>query len=192
MPRSLIAAAILLIGISPAVAVSLNGKPSDDSVCDLSPYTTSRLSQRTFVPARTPNSEEIYTRLALRFVVSACRQGQTLMLHSDDGSRLDDRYFEQLASTLCGPGAAIREASGTADEPHAFRVRCRITRLVAARAWLRDSEAAQSTEHLIANGAASPSSGRPKTTERAEDRREKCGGSMSYGALLGVSGGCRD
>jgi hypothetical protein len=182
-----------LIFLQSAAAVSLNGRTNDDSVCDLSPYTTSRLGQLTFVPARTANMEEIYTRLAMRFVVGACRQKQTLILHSDDGSQMEDRYFTGVATRLCGAANIVRQPVPTAEQPHAFRVKCPISQLKAAETWLRKAESSQSTEALIASGApAHQSSDEAAGDKQTEDRQARCKGDLSYGALIGISGGCRE
>jgi hypothetical protein len=182
-----------LIFLQSAAAVSLNGRTNDDSVCDLSPYTTSRLGQLTFVPARTANMEEIYTRLAMRFVVGACRQKQTLILHSDDGSLLEDRYFTDVATRLCGAANIVRQPVPTAEQPHAFRVKCLISQLKAAETWLRKAESYRSTEALITSGAPGNKSGDDDAGDKqTEDRQARCKRGLSYGALIGISGGCRD
>lgn len=176
-----------------AAAVSLNGRTNDDSVCDLSPYTTSRLGQITFVPARTANMDEIYARLAMRFIIGACRPKQTLILHSDDGSQLEDRYFTDVATRLCGAASIVREPVPTAEQPHAFRVKCPITQLKAAEAWLRKAESSQSTEALIAKGAPAHQPDDQATGDtRTEGRHARCKRGLSYGALTGISGGCRE
>jgi len=188
--------AVLVTSISSlqsASAVSLNGRTNDDSVCDLSPYTTSRLGQITFVPARIPNSEEIYTRLAMRFIVAACRTGQTLIMHSDDGSMFEDRYFSDIATKLCGASNIVREPYPTVEQPNAFRVRCQIVQLKSAVAWLHDAENRQSTEAMIRRGAAVQDSNDQRASDKqAADRQARCKKGLTYGALTGISGGCRD
>lgn len=182
-----------IVCLQNAAAVSLNDHIADDSVCDLSPYTTSRLGQLAFVPSRTPNLEEIYTRLALRFIVGACRDGQMLILHSDDGSNYEDRYFTNVATMLCGTANTIREQLPTAEEPHSFRVKCRITRLKAAEIWLRSAERSQSTESMIAKGSAIRNeSDQAEAGKATRDRQSRCKRGLTYGALIGISGGCRD
>lgn len=185
--------AVALISLQGATAVSLNGRTNDDSVCDLSPYTTSRLGQLTFVPARTANMEEIYTRLAMRFVVGACRQKQTLILHSDDGSQMEDRYFTDVATRLCGAANIAREPVPTAEQPHAFRVKCPISQLKAAETWLRKAESSRSTEALITSGTPANQPGEEAAVDKQiEDRQARCKRGLSYGALVGISGGCRE
>lgn len=182
-----------IVCLQNAAAVSLNGHIADDSVCDLSPYTTSRLGQLAFVPARTPKLEEVYTRLALRLIIGACRDGQVLILHSDDGSNYEDRYFTNVATMLCGAANIIREQIPTAEEPHSFRVKCQITRLEAAETWLRNAERSQSTESMIAKGSAIRNEFEQAEADKAtRDRQARCKRGLTYGALIGTSGGCRD
>lgn len=192
MLRTFLVAAALLAELTDASAVSLNGRTDDDSVCDLSPYTTSRLGQKTFVPAGTQNIEEIYARLALRFVVSACRPNQILIMHSDDGSRFEDRYFTEVATRLCGAAKVLREPRPTAEEPHAFLVKCEITQLKSAELWLHNAEREQSTESLIATGA--PHHDRSDDTDAGTlpEHQSKCKQGLTFGALMGISGGCRE
>lgn len=186
-----ISASFLLI--QNASAVSLNGRTNDDSVCDLSPYTTSRLSQLTFVPARTPNIEAIYARLAMRFIVSSCHLGQTLILHSDDGSRFEDQYFTDVATRLCGAANIVREPSSTEEEPHAFRVKCQIIQWKTAEAWLRTAETSESIETMINKGVAiSGKNDQVPVDQVPAARRQECKHGLTFGALTGVSGGCRN
>lgn len=193
MIQATIVLSILVTSLQSASAVSLNGRTSDDSVCDLSPYTTSRLGQITFVPARTPNSEEIYSRLAMRFIVGACRTGQTLILHSDDGSMFEDRYFTDVATKLCGAANILREPYPTAEQPHAFRVKCQIVQLKAASAWLRAAENDRSTETMIKNGVVMHEDNSQSAADKAAaDRQARCKQGISFGAITGISGGCRD
>ncbi|MYM95907.1 hypothetical protein [Duganella vulcania] len=174
-------------------AVSLNGRTNDDSVCDLSPYTTSRLGQLTFVPARTPNIEAIYARLAMRFIVSSCHLGQTVILHSDDGSRFEDQYFTDVATRLCGAANIVREPFPTAEQPHAFRVKCQIIQLKTAELWLRAAETSESTEAMINKGVAtSAKSDQVPVDQVPAARRQECKHGLTFGALTGLSGGCRN
>lgn len=190
---ALVLVTISVLVLQSAAAVSLNGRTNDDSVCDLSPYTTSRLSQVTFVPVRTANSEEIYARLAMRFIVSACRPKQILILQSYNGSQMEDRYFTDVATRLCGVANIVREPLPTAEQPHAFRVKCPITQLQTAEAWLRQAESRQSTEAMIASGAPPQQSGNSAAADKQADEREaRCKRGLTYGALIGISGGCRD
>lgn len=192
MEQSILIALIVLATMSNAKAVSLNGRTQDDSVCDLSPYTTDRLSQRTFVAAGTPDLEEIYARLAMRFIVGACRTGQILILHTDDGSRYEDRYFTEVATRLCGTSMIEREAIPTVEEPHAFRIKCRIIHLKAAADWLRSSEKSQSTETLITKGTRPARKDETNDDDKASASKTRCDRGITFGALLGISGGCTD
>lgn len=70
-----------------------------------------------------------------------------------------------------------------------FEVRCPISRIERATAWLKDAEKQKSTESMIAEGAPEhgPASATPKSN------REKCNEKMSPMAALGLGGGnCRD
>ena len=181
---------MLLACVSNAGAVSLSGKPTDDTVCDLAPNTTHWLGQRTFVPARTPKLDAIYSRLAMHFIVETCRHGQTLILHSDDGSNLDARYFTLVGTTLCGAANLVREPAATAEETHAFRIRCRISRMGEARAWLNQVEARESTQEMLAAGPRSSTPPAPEADTAARQRERRCEQRMTFGAFTGVSGGC--
>jgi len=134
-------------------AYSLGGLPTDDSVCDLAPNTSAKLSRGTFVDAGTRNEDSIYERLALRKVVENCANGQTLILHAKFGSRLEDTYFSSVAARLCVAAGVIRESRGTTDYPNAFQTKCTIQKLDQARAWLTDAEQKISTEQMISEGA---------------------------------------
>ena len=78
---------------SQAMAFSVWGRPTDDFVCDFSPWTSSKLTQKTNVPDGISDEEAIYVRLALRVAASNCKDGQVLILHSALGSDFDSRIF---------------------------------------------------------------------------------------------------
>lgn len=172
-------------------AASLNGRTKDDSVCDLSPYTTSRLSQLTFVDGNSSNQSEIYGRLALRWITTSCHDSQQLILHTDLGLRMEDVYFRDVATRLCGANNVIREAQPNVDAPHSFQVKCTIAKLQDAKSWLQNAEREKSTESLIA--ASKPIEDSPQSQqEDAERKPRSCRKGLTLGALLGISGGCRD
>lgn len=179
---------ILLLLADTASAVSLNGRTNDDSVCDLGPYTTSRLSQLTFIDGNSSKQSEIYERIALRWITNSCRDRQQLILHSDLGLRMEDTYFRSVATRLCGAGSISRGSHATNESPHAFQVKCTIDRLQEARAWLQQAEHENSTEKLIAESSPgnNPS---PSKRDETEDKRPPCKKGLSYGALIGISGG---
>lgn len=134
-------------------AVSLSGKTTDDSVCDLSPLTSYRLGVKTFVEAGTLHSDQIYTRLALRFITQRCKDNQVLILDSDDGSTFDAKYFHEVSNRLCKIADIARVPNGTAEYPNGFQVKCRIAKMQEATDWLSSAENAKSTEAMIAEGA---------------------------------------
>ena len=144
---------LIALSTSRAGAYSLGGHPSDDSVCDLSPNTTSKLSRGTFVEAGTRDEVEIYERLALRKIVQNCTNGQTLVLHAKFGTQSEGNYFSSVAARLCVVADVTREPRGTSDYPNAFQTKCTIQKLDQARAWLSDAEQKISTEQMIQDGA---------------------------------------
>src|SRR5689334_11756459 len=98
-----------------ANAVSLTGRPTDDSVCDLSPLTNYYLGKKPFVEAGTMNVADIYARLALRFITTHCRNNQILILHSEIGDAIDDRSFRTVVAELCNQADVQRESEATSD-----------------------------------------------------------------------------
>ena len=156
-----------------ANAVSLSGKATDDSVCDLSPLTSYRLATKTFVEAGTQHSDQIYLRLALRFVTRNCKNNQSLILDSEDGDSFDTKYFKEVANNLCVVANVTRIPTGTAEYPNAFQIKCSIAKIEEAAEWLSSAEKVKSTEAMISEGApkhsqtATSSAGKPdcsKTT----------------------------
>lgn len=187
----ILSALLMLLLIDDAFAVSLNGRTNDNSVCDLAPYTTSRLSQLTFVDGNSSNLEEIYERIALRWITASCQDRQQLILHSDMGLRMEDVYFRNVATKLCGSGNIKRETYSTAESTHGFQVRCTINRLQQTQAWLKQAESERSTENLIASSR--PAGTITPAGEDAKDNQKKpCKKGLSFGALIGISGGCRE
>ncbi|MRV70588.1 hypothetical protein GJ700_02495 [Duganella sp. FT92W] len=182
----------MLISLGNAVAVSLNGRPTDDSVCDLGTMTTYRLGRITFVDGNTQQIDKIFVRLALRFISKSCRDGQELIMHSDFGTQMDENYFRDVATLLCGAANIKREVLATSEQPHAFQVKCTIVKLRTATAWLTNAESDKSTEAMIAEGAPSRQSGVPPDDKTPT--LPKCSERPRFGPfILGVGGGaCRD
>lgn len=186
-----VAICCLLLSVD-AFAVSIFGRTTDDSVCDLSPFTSYRLASKTFVEEGTRNSDEIYTRLALRFITTACKNNQTLILDSRYGKDFDMRYFRTISNQLCAIADVQRIANGTSENPNAFQIKCRIVKMENATKWLKEAEASKSTETLISEGAptrsgnssSSGSSGAPTST------REDCN-KLTYTSIFIGGGGCR-
>lgn len=179
---------IFTFTVSSVQAVALAQKPTDDSVCDLSTMTTYRLSQRTFVEARTRDENIIYARLALRFITSHCKNGQLLLLHSEDGIAFDDQYFRVVTAQLCSVSKVTREAASTQEYPQAFVMRCPISKLKEATAALAEMEKAKPTEAMIEDGAPM----RSAQPNRREEEKKACGDKMTWETVvLGWGGSCR-
>ena len=179
---------ILVFAISSVQAVALAKKPTDDTVCDLSTMTTYRLSQRTFVEARTRDENVIYARLALRFVTKECKNGQLLLLHSEDGIAFDEQYFRVVTAQLCSVSNVTRESASTQEYPHAFVMRCPISKLKEATAALAEMEKTKPTEAMIEEGAPM----RSAQPNRREEEKKTCGDKMTGDTVvLGWGGSCR-
>jgi hypothetical protein len=159
--RLLLILSLIFLMPSSGNAYSLGGLPTDDSVCDLAPNTSSKLSRGTFVDAGTRNEDSIYERLALRKVVENCANGQTLILHAKFGTRLEDAYFSSVAARVCAAAGVTRESRATTDYPNAFQTKCTIQKLDQARAWLTAAEQRISTEQMILDGAPKRSANTP-------------------------------
>ena len=181
-------AVLFFANISSVEAVSLAKKPTDDLVCDLSTMTTYRLAQRTFVEARTREEGAIYARLALRFATQECKNGQVLVLHSEDGIDFDEKYFRVVTAQLCSISDIRRESAGTHEYPHAFMIRCTISKIEKATAALADLERTKTTEQMIEEGAPI----RSVQPSRRDEEQKKCGESITWAmVVLGWGGNCR-
>lgn len=173
------------------IAVSITGRTTDDSVCDLSPSTSARLEGRTFVEDGTRNADQIYTRIALRFITQNCRNNQTLILDSRFGDDFDMRYFRNVSHQLCAIADVQRIANGTAENPNAFQVKCRIMKLEEATKWLKEAEATKATETLISEGAPIKSG---ESARRSNDNSSPSRGDcskLSYASIFVGGGACR-
>ncbi|WP_256081040.1 hypothetical protein [Massilia sp. YIM B04103] len=174
---------------SSAYAVSLSGRPTDDSVCDLSPMTNYHLSQKTFVPAGTMHVSDIYGRLAIKFVIKECKNSQLLILHSDIGIDEDERSFRTVTSELCGAASVQREPATTREYPYAFQVKCRISKIQEATKRLVAAESEKSVEAMIAENAP-PGRQNDEQVEQQEPRNKECG-KLGFGTvILGLGGRC--
>ncbi|MBW3512094.1 hypothetical protein [Janthinobacterium sp. NKUCC06_STL] len=179
---------IMAFTISSVQAVALAKKPTDDTVCDLSTMTTYRLSQRTFVEARTRDENAIYARLALRFVTKECKNGQLLLLHSEDGIAFDEQYFRVVTAQLCSVSNVTRESASTQEYPHAFVMRCPISKLKEATAALAEMEKAKLTEAMISEGAPI----RSAQPNHPDEEPKNCGNAITWEMVaLGWGGNCR-
>ena len=204
------------IGNSALAAVTLNawlvvcsaaalapGKPSDDSVCDLSPGTTVLLGRETFISASHSADDQAvgYRRLAAEFVSRHCASQQTLVLHSQDSDRIDARYLPELAIDLCKAADVVRsETTSTArftnEKVSGYELRCRITKLESFRKQLQDDEVAESTAGLIARLRSKPgTSDTPAIQDSRGDshgqtRTQDCGKLTMAATTIGGEG-CR-
>lgn len=137
---------------TPAIAFSLSKKPTDNSVCDLAPRTTEKLLTHTFIEADTKDSLQIYSRLALRQITQNCKNGQTLILDSEDGHSRDANYFQDVANRVCAVAEVKQVSNGTSEYPQAFQIKCTILKIKEASDWLANEENKKSTEAMISEG----------------------------------------
>jgi hypothetical protein len=174
---------------SQAMAFSVWDRPTDDFVCDFSPWTSSKLTQKTNVPDGISDEEAIYVRLALRVAASNCKDGQVLILHSALGSDFDSRYFRTLANHLCLAADVSEKTIPTKDLPNAFEVRCRIAKMAIAREFITKVEAEKPTEAVILeNYRRSRSSAASNTPSGQADRKDT---KLCVGQVIGFGGGCK-
>lgn len=120
-----IAGTILLSIFIPQAALAWclgpKGCVTDDSVCDMGRNTTRLLSARTFVWSEAPRLNEVYVRLATRQILSNCKDGQQLILHSDGSLGMDQSVLPDVAKSFCrvadisrSPVNSVRPISGEA------------------------------------------------------------------------------
>jgi hypothetical protein len=146
-----------------------------DSLCDLGPNTTGILGRKISGPTLAEGApfnqwSEVYVRLAARFVLSSCSNGQTLILHSENTRPLDVAYLPFLSNALClkedGTYTEVLSRSGTTGEQQrGFELRCKITKLDKVKADLEQLEKRESTESLIARLQAQARKGRPSESK---------------------------
>ncbi len=179
-----------LVVIPSAHSVSLTGRATDESVCDLSPSTSYNLSKSVlFVEAGTRDEAEIYTRIALRFITSKCRDGQLLIMHSDFGDFLDDRFFRDVSSQICSAAKVVRESTATTEAPQSFQVKCPISKMHEASVYLEKVEKGKGTERMIAEGAPIH---RQNSADEGQPKKD-CKGKLTFGqVILGMGGRCTD
>ena len=188
--RILLVIVLLTFGLD-AQAVSLAGRATDSSVCDLSPLTSYRLTQRTFVPARTKQVSEIYARLALQFITTECKNGQQLILHTEFGSYDDDSAFRQVSHELCNISDVQREPTPTSDYPHSFQIKCRIQKMQDAKDQLAAAEAKQSVDEMIRTRSPWIESDRQSDSGLQQDGKNECPKKLTVGQVLfGMGGNC--
>ena len=182
------------------------GKPTDDSVCDLSPTndrgTTNILRRRLFLPRGVqPSIEaEALSRRAARFITSSCADGQLLIVQGMNRDASDAIYVQEVAGSLCTiADIARREFSVreplTSEDEKGFELRCRITKLSAFRQFAEQRENRQSMadfeakleEQILAQEAAL--SGDDPGVAGAKP--EECGRINLSSILLGGNPRCR-
>ena len=138
---------------SSAVALRA-GKASDDTVCDLAPYTTYQLGTRVLIPVSVPSNlqAEALLRAGARFVAANCTNSQLLILQGAASMTTDVNSMTNLANWAC-PVAGVSRTSvlvnHTSDSRTAeqgFELRCTITKLPELRAKLAEMEARESNE----------------------------------------------
>ena len=172
-------------------AVSLAGRATDETVCDLSPMTNYRLTRKVFVPARTSRVSEIYARLALQYVTVECRNGQVLILHSEYGRADDDSAFRQVSQELCSISEIQREPTPTADYPHSFQIKCRIQKMQDAKQRLAAAVSKQSTEEMIRTRSPWINTEPQGPNEVEQSRKKECPQTLTVGQVLfGLGGHC--
>ncbi|MBY0239992.1 MAG: hypothetical protein K2X55_11825 [Burkholderiaceae bacterium] len=128
--------------------------------------------------------------MALQFVISECRNGQLLILHTEYGNADDDGAFRLVSQELCNVADILREATPTSDYPNSFQIKCRIQKMQVAKQRLAEAEAKQSTEEMISTRSPWITSGRQESPDSsAEPGKKKCPATISFGQLLGIGGG---
>lgn len=172
-------------------AVSLAGRATDESVCDLSPMTNYRLTRKVFVPARTSRVSEIYARLALQYVTAECKNGQILILHTEYGRADDDSSFRQVSQELCNISEIQREPTPTADYPHSFQIKCRIQKMQDAKERLAAAEAKQATDEMIRTRSPWLGSQQQADDGVEQSGKKECPKKLTVGQVLfGLGGNC--
>ena len=193
----LVLAGLLPLHTAQAVAFR-QGKATDDSVCDLSPWTSVTIGRKVVIPSSAPTNEQVeaFARMATRFIVDSCSSGQTLILDSGDGDPIDQTYLPDLAGSLCVVGNIVRRdvaSSSTAGERQrkGFELRCQITKLKEFKAQSEVREKAESTEAFIVRlqqSAAARSQGIARADEQQPSKKD-CR-KMSISSML-TGGACR-
>lgn len=183
-----------------ASAVSFwNNQITDDSVCDLSPSTSVRISQKIAVPAGSDVSDaaDAYFRVAATFVVSKCSNRQVLILHGRNELPFDAVYLRDLANSAC-TAATVQQSplniSWMNREIPGFQLKCVISKHSTLKATLVEREKKEPLPALLSriqqrhattvqtNGSNRDGSGRAQ---------RDCG-KLSLGTLLfgGATDGC--
>lgn len=139
---------------SSAFAFSIWGRTTDDSVCDLGPRTTERISQRQLIPARSPDEALIYERLITKRIIDNCRNGQVLILHTDHSDHIDERALPEVSKGFCTAAGISRTNMPSVDEisgaPRVgFEIKCTITKFKEATESYLAAESKRSTDSML-------------------------------------------
>jgi len=145
-----------LIHAHPAVAVSIRpNKPTDATVCDLGPNTTSYLAKLVFVSAdaRPEDQLEVLYRAGASFVASHCKDGQILVLHGESARRLEASALEKIAASSCAVANIARTdvpyVSNLSKTLPGFELRCPISKQAQLSAEMDGMDRAESLETFI-------------------------------------------
>ncbi len=187
--------ASLALSSTSANAWCLGGKgcATDDSVCDMDTNTTQRLGNKTFVSSEAPREVEIYQRLAYREIVNHCKNGQVLVLRSDGSLAIDAPVLNGVANNLCTVAAVERtpvqsQDSMSKETLNGFELRCLISKLNQFKDDLREMEAKESTDRLLADGNRQAEPNRKARIDvfstKPSSRNPDCG-KVGWGVFLG-------
>lgn len=166
---------------------------TDNSVCDMGSNTTERLGSKTFVSAKAPRKVEIYQRLAYREIVDHCTNGQVLILRSDGSLSIDSPVLNEVANRVCTVAAVERTPVQSRDPMsketlNGFELRCRISKLYQFREDLREIEAKESTDQLLAEGNRQVEANRTARVDvlptKPSSQNPECG-KVGWGVFLG-------
>lgn len=186
--------------IAPCFGAALEpGKPTDDSVCDLSPGTTDLLGRRIFISGDLSDADQAvgYRRLAASFISKSCNDGQKLILNSRYGDEMDAQYLTSLSTELC-VASDVARTDVTSTEHFTnrvlsgFELRCRISKLESFRAQFQRDEAKETTQNLIARLNTSASKFSPaRSGEDVSGRPKPDCSKITLSAMMFGGGGCR-
>lgn len=185
----------------PAGAVAMRpDKTTDDSVCDLSPRTTSFVAGYTFIPSIADYKDQVaaYFRLPGEFVAKECHDGQLLILWGMADLDTDVAALTELANSSCSIATVSRSNFDVpfmyGETRPGFELRCPISKHAELVQKLARLEAEDPIESLKARmvEAVQRADARAAATRRggAADSRQDCG-KIPFGALIGLAGGCK-
>lgn len=191
---SIIVAIVCCVLATSSRAVSLRqDKVTDDSVCDLAPFSSVLLANRAklFVPATANIAalSQIYERLGLQFIAENCRNSQTLILEAWSDQPEEVSAFENVANTVCTASEVVKKKT-TIQRGISFRgleYRCIITKGDQLPTLLAELEAAHPIDSLrqaiAVNKAPADRSASPGSSTKKD-----CS-TLGVGSVLGMGGG---